>query len=83
MLGTAAMLAGYIRMTYSLAVIMMETAQVMNLFVPIVFTVIISNKVGELFTRGLYDKTIRAKQCAILQDWIPEPCKSINAEIIM
>ena len=60
-LGTAAMLAGYTRMTYSLAVIMMETAQVMNLFVPIVFTVIISNRVGAFFTRGLYDRAIRGK----------------------
>lgn len=59
--GTAAVLAGYTRMTYSLAVIMMETAQVMNLFVPIFFTVVISNKVGALFTRGLYVRAVRGK----------------------
>ena len=42
-IGVAATLAGYTRMTYSLAVIVMETSQVMNLFVPIVFTIMISN----------------------------------------
>jgi len=42
-LGCAGMMAGYTRMTYSLGVILMETSQTMNLFVPIIFTVIISN----------------------------------------
>lgn len=77
------MLAGYTRMTYSLAVIVMETAQVMNLFVPIVFTIMISTKVGSYFTRGLYDRAIRGKQVPILQDWIPEGCKDIIAEEMM
>lgn len=36
-------MAGYTRMTYSLAVILMETGQVLNLFVPIVFSIMISN----------------------------------------
>jgi CBS-domain-containing membrane protein len=48
-----------------------------------VFTVIISNKVGALFTRGLYDRAIRGKQIPILQDWVPEPCKGITAEVMM
>ena len=60
-LGCAAMLAGYTRMTYSLGVILMETAQTMNLFVPIIFTIIIANHVGYLFTRSLYDRGIRGK----------------------
>ena len=42
-LGAAGMMAGYTRMTYSLGVILMETSMDMNLFVPIIFTVIISN----------------------------------------
>jgi hypothetical protein len=36
-------MAGYTRMTYSLAIILMETSLDMNLFVPIVFTNLISN----------------------------------------
>ena len=48
-------------MTYSLAVIVMETSQVMNLFVPIVFTIMISNQVGYVYTRGLYERAVRGK----------------------
>ena len=36
-LGMGAMLAGYTRMTYSLAVIVMETSQAINIFIPIIF----------------------------------------------
>jgi len=36
-------MAGYTRMTYSLAVILMETSQDLSLFVPMIFSVIISN----------------------------------------
>lgn len=82
-LGTAAVLAGYTRLTFSLAVIMMETSQTINLFVPIFFTIIISNKVGALFTRGLYDRAVRGKQMPILRDFVPLPCKGIIAEQMM
>jgi H+/Cl- antiporter ClcA len=82
-IGTASVLAGYTRLTYSLAIIMMETAQVMNLFIPIFFTVLISNWVGKIFTRGLYDRAVRGKQMPVLQDWIPLPCQGIIAEQMM
>jgi H+/Cl- antiporter ClcA len=42
-LGVSGMMAGYTRMTYSLAIILMETSLDLNLFVPIVFTNLISN----------------------------------------
>jgi H+/Cl- antiporter ClcA len=42
-LGVSGMMAGYTRMTYSLAIILMETSLDMNLFVPILFTNLISN----------------------------------------
>ena len=83
MLGIAATLAGYTRMTYSLAVIMMETAQTMNLFVPIFLTILISNQVGALFTRSMYDRAMRGKQMPILQDWIPQDTSKTIAENIM
>ena len=42
-LGCSSFLAGYTRMTYSLAVIMMETSQSISIFIPIIFTIIVSN----------------------------------------
>jgi H+/Cl- antiporter ClcA len=66
-----AMLAGYTRMTYSLAVIVMETSQAINIFMPIIVTVGIANVVGAFFTRGLYDRAVRAKQMPILKKEVP------------
>lgn len=60
-LGMGGMLAGYTRMTYSLAVIVMETSQAINIFVPIIFCISIANFVGSFFTRGLYDRAVRGK----------------------
>jgi len=82
-IGVGATLAGYTRMTYSLAVIVMETSQVMNLFVPIVFTIMISNQVGYVYTRSLYERAVRGKQMPILIDKVPTPCKYIIAEDFM
>ena len=61
------MLAGYTRMTYSLAVIVMETSQAINIFIPIIFTIAVANWVGSFFTRGLYDRACRAKQMPLLK----------------
>ena len=60
-LGMGSMLAGYTRMTYSLAVITMETAQSINIFIPILITIAVANFIGSFFTRGLYDRAVRAK----------------------
>jgi H+/Cl- antiporter ClcA len=55
------MLAGYTRLTYSLAVIMMETTQAINLFLPILVGIIVSNAVARAFNRSIYEYGIRAK----------------------
>ena len=78
-----AMLAGYTRMTYSLAVIAMETTQAINIYLPILITIGVSNFVGSKLTRGLYDRAVRAKQMPILKRKVPEPNRLIRAENIM
>ena len=60
-IGCAAVLSGYTRLTYSLAVVMMETTQSINLFIPIFLTIAVSNGIGRLFNRSLYEYSIRAK----------------------
>ena len=82
-LGMGSMLAGYTRMTYSLSVIVMETSQAINIFLPIIVTVGIANIVGAQFTRGLYDRAVRAKQMPILKDVVPEVNRLFRAENIM
>ena len=55
----------------------------MNLFMPIVFTIMISNQVGYVYTRSLYERAVRGKQMPILIDKVPTPCKYIIAEDFM
>ena len=60
-LGCAGFMAGYTRMTYSLAVIIMETANDIQIFVPIMITITVSNYIAYFFTRSLYERAIRGK----------------------
>lgn len=53
-MGAAAMLAGYTRFTYALAVIMLETTSSINLFIPVIVTISTSFQVGEFFNQSLY-----------------------------
>jgi H+/Cl- antiporter ClcA len=48
-LGASAMLTAYCRLTYSLAVVMLETTQSINLFMPIFFTIITAYSVATYF----------------------------------
>ena len=42
-IGCGGFMAGYTRMTYALGVILMETSEDLSIFVPLIFTIIISN----------------------------------------
>ena len=82
-LAMGAMLAGYTRMTYSIIVIVMETSQSINIFLPTAIAVGIANFTGDLFTRGLYDRAVRAKQMPILTDQVALSCRYVRAEQMM
>jgi CBS domain-containing protein len=82
-IGCGALLSGYTRMTYSVAVILLETSNSLNLFVPLTLTILIANQTGSLFTRGLYERACRAKQLPIIIESVPFACKHIVAENIM
>lgn len=60
-MGASAMLAGYTRQTYSLAVIMLETTQSINFFIPIMLTILVSVNVSRIFNRSLYERALRSK----------------------
>ena len=82
-LGTGGFMAGYTRMTYSLAIILMETSQDISLFVPMILCIIVSNNTGYLFTRSLYERAVRGKQMPIILDNIPQPCVDLKAGDLM
>lgn len=79
-LSMGAMLAGYTRMTYSLVVIVMETSQSVNIFIPICVSVAIANFVGEQFTRSLYERAVRGKQMPIITSQMPFSNRYLRAE---
>ena len=60
-IGAAAMLSSYTRLTYSLALIMMETTQAINMFLPILISIMVSHGVARIFNRSIYEYSIRAK----------------------
>lgn len=82
-MGASAMLAAYCRLTYSLCVIMLETTQSINLFLPIIFTVLTSFGVAKAFNRSLYDYAMRAKQMPILRNHAPKRTKNLKARQFM
>jgi len=82
-LACAAFMAGYTRMTYSLAVILMETSQDIEIFTPMIIAIAVSNQTGYFFTRSLYERATRGKQMPIIKDVIPPPCEGIIASQIM
>lgn len=68
--GAAAVLAGFTRQTYSIAVIMLETTQSINLFLPILIAILVSTSVGNLFNKSVYQVAIEIKQIPVLQNLI-------------
>lgn len=82
-LGMGGMLAGYTRMKYSLAIIVMETSQNIDVFIPVVLVIGVANFVGSFLTRGLYDRAVRGKQMPILVRQVPAQNRHIKAETIM
>ena len=82
-IGAASMLAGYCRLTYSLAVIMLETTQSINLFLPMLFGIMVSLACARAFNRSLYDYAIRAKQMPLLRNHVPKKNKDLRVKEIL
>lgn len=66
-------------MTYSIAVIIMETTQNLNLFLSILFSMFFSFLVGNIFNRSIYDGILRMKNIPILKKLPPKTCFNYTA----
>jgi len=82
-IGAASVLAGYSRLSFSLAVIMLETTENVNLFLPIVFSLFISFAVGRLFNRSLYAASLVSKSVPFLVETVPAFNRELKAEAFM
>ena len=83
LLAVGAMLSAYCRMTYSLAVIMMETTASINIFFPMFCAIMVSRVVSNLFTPSLYKVTIKNKKIPILPQHAPAAARDIVLADIM
>lgn len=61
----------------------MESTNNINLFIPIVFAILIAYVVGGIFTRSIYINAVRFKNIPFLIEHIPEGSKHVQAEDIM
>jgi H+/Cl- antiporter ClcA len=83
-LGASAMLSGSTRMTYSLAVVILETTSNIELFLPIIFTLFISYGTGSLLiNKSIYASLLRIKNIPILAKEIPRINRHIVASTMM
>jgi H+/Cl- antiporter ClcA len=66
-LGAAAVLSGATRMTFALAVIMLETTSSVDLFIPIVLTLFVSHGFGYIsIKKSVYNTAMRVKNIPVL-----------------
>jgi H+/Cl- antiporter ClcA len=79
-LGASAMLSSYTRLTYSLAVLMIETTQSLNLFLPILISIMVAHGVARFFNRSLYEYGIRGKQMPLLRNHVPKANRNITVK---
>ena len=77
------MLSGYCRLTYSLNVMLLETTQSINLFIPMLITMLTSYMTANFFNYSLYNRALRNKQIPMLKDFVPEINTNLRAKIMM
>lgn len=82
-IGATSVLAGYTRLSFSLVVIMLETTENVNLFLPVVTTLFVSFAVGRLFNRSLYSFSLGLKNIPFLIETIPKYNEHLKAHNIM
>ena len=65
-IGAASVLAGYSRLSFSLAVIMLETTENVNLFLPIISALFVSFAIGGIFNKSMYVGAVGSKNFPFL-----------------
>ena len=81
--GGVAVLSGYTRLSFCLAVLLMETTQNVNLFIPMLIGVMFSRGIGNLIIPGLYILATRLKGVPLISHKISRRAKDYTAEDVM
>lgn len=83
LIGAAAQLGGTVRMTISLAVIIIETTGNIWFALPIIVTLTSSKWMGDYFNEGIYDTQIKVSKVPLLPWHTPAKCLNLKAKKIM
>lgn len=81
--GSAAVLAGYTRLSFCLAVLLMETTEDVNLFIPMVVGVMFARGVGALMSPSLYKNAIKIKHIPLMSLKVKEKARKWLAKDFM
>jgi len=83
LVGGVAVLTGYCRLSFCLAVLLMETTQDVNLFIPMLIGVIFSKGVGDFFNKSLYQQAIKLKGIPMLPNKISKRAQDYTCKEVM
>ncbi|EGC35340.1 chloride channel protein [Dictyostelium purpureum] len=83
LVGSAAMMAGYCRMTICIVVIMVELTEGTQYLVPIILAVMIAKWVGDFFNESVYEHLMEQKYIPFLQTLPPHSTNNIRITNVM
>ncbi|KAF2075135.1 hypothetical protein CYY_003570 [Polysphondylium violaceum] len=83
LVGSAAMMAGYCRMTICIVVIMVELTEGTQYLVPIILAVMIAKWVGDFFNESVYEHLMEQKYIPFLQTLPPHSTSNIRVTNVM
>jgi chloride channel 7 len=83
LMGSAAVMTGFCRMTISLVVILVELTGGTQYLLPIILVVMISKWVGDIFNESIYEHLIHLKHIPFLQNQPLSECKLLTAADVM
>jgi H+/Cl- antiporter ClcA len=81
--GGVAILAGYCRLSFCLAVLLMETTQDVNLFIPMLLGVIFAKGIGDLLDKSLYKQAINLKGIPMISGKMSRRAQDYNCSEVM
>ncbi|KAM9979476.1 hypothetical protein ACTFIY_008714 [Dictyostelium cf. discoideum] len=83
LVGASAMMAGFSRMTISLAIIMVELTEGTQYMLPVILSVMIAKWVGDIFNESIYEHLIEQKCYPFLQSQPPKSMIKLGVVDIM
>eukprot|EP00026_Physarum_polycephalum_P000655 Phypoly_transcript_00656.p1 GENE.Phypoly_transcript_00656~~Phypoly_transcript_00656.p1 ORF type:complete len:780 (-),score=55.25 Phypoly_transcript_00656:186-2525(-) len=83
LMGSAAVMTGFCRMTISLVVILVELTEGTQYLLPIILVVMLAKWVGDYFSHSIYERLIHIKGLPFLENNPPKECAILGVTEVM